>query len=447
MMQNNRKRPQTAPARLTQRSITDFFVSNGRTSRAGLPKEGSLLSSQSSSAWNMSTFPVYDVVLRTLARSAEFEQAESAICTSILPIMRRLMKADASFTYAISLVDYKGQPSILIVVSEPNRVRGLLDSTYGGLPVVFLKGVVSTRASPADWTTASKNLTQQIGASISCAGDSHAGTLGLFVQQKSTKAVCALTCAHVAQPVPAVPSVPDSFQPCRIVCPADADLREMLAWLDTTIAKQETKLACCETDPPKWRATALCRKALADSRQQRATLLSRHDFGTVCAMNVHLPTPSNPFYSDCALVRVADAANVSIERNMIDFRNHVCDGFLDPETLTYRQMLVKIGRSTGLTKGRVNGYKFVASMHSPFGLAEEFWSFATWNEDCQASVSTSGDSGAAIFLDGESKAVGLLFGGVMVEVETQYGPRYVDLTLFQSIVVVATLLDIECLDA
>ncbi|ORY80055.1 hypothetical protein BCR37DRAFT_388409 [Protomyces lactucae-debilis] len=430
----------------------------------------------------ISTFPENQAVLRTLSRSAQFEEAEEALTAQILPKLRTLSRqSHRQCTYATGLVEYQSRPCIMVVVDEPDRLAGCLDSTYGGLAVVVLKVQLARMLT---WQTEPLVIScgndQQWPYRIHAASLAHhadfvqwlyAPALGpptaTFVDRFRTKPIrlatwlclrpvtndwfkrlmCEVSPSRDTRPIsqqaPLVRALPAQFEQCRIVSPADDDLALMLKELEADIAKWQAELVWYETDPQKWRSADLRREHIAIAQSQHDVLKRQHGFGMTIAGHFHLPERGNRYYSDCALIQLTNPTKITVRSNLIGPGGKYCEGFIDPELLVGREELFKIGRSSGLTTASLNGYKLIAAMNTPFGVAEEVPSYAMWKEDYQNIVSQPGDSGAAVIWAEHSMAVGLLFGGVMVEVETKHGRRVVDSSLFQNILDIAQLLDIE----
>ncbi|ORY78562.1 hypothetical protein BCR37DRAFT_388751 [Protomyces lactucae-debilis] len=264
-----------------------------------------------------------------------------------------------------------------------------------------------------------------MGASLSPAGSHSAGTLGPYVQRKQSKVICALTCYHVAQEAPAdlgtITRNPAEFDACDIVCPAEGDMATIHKELEERIADDQCWLETHSADPAGQRRAADLARAIAVNQAKIDKYRAQRVMGKVCAGHLRFPTATEMTYSDCALIEVADPGSVSTVFDTVGQDEDFCNRFMDPALLERTQRVTKFGRSTGSTSATVNGYRFAASMETPFGLAESFWAFAAWSEERHSAFTEKGDSGAAVVW--ERNIVGLVFGGIEGEVETSRGQR------------------------
>ncbi|ORY83042.1 hypothetical protein BCR37DRAFT_386929 [Protomyces lactucae-debilis] len=367
-----------------------------------------------------------------LSYSDEYKDAEQAIKEIVVPTIRQHFP---EMDFASSLVLYEDIPTVLVGVRDPVAVRPFLQTEYGGLPVLLVSATTETRTDTLDPALIDRTAGKAIGASIASSQADFAGTLGLFVREKSTKAICALTAYHVVHT--------DDL----VECPAKCDAEPMLAYLHASIAELEDLIARRQSYN---RDTSEYEITLARSKSQLLQLTTPTTawFGRIMAYIYHVPTQADPTHSDCALIEVVDSEQLD-DRNTYKHCGipWTVTDFLDPnnEQVKRTDLLTMVGRSSGRTYAYKNEYKFHLSMTAHTGkVMETFESWAAWNES--SNLTTKGDSGAAVVKQHgmfQGDAIGIVNGGTILSIPTRVGYLPCDVTFFESITTAADLLNFE----
>lgn len=112
---------------------------------------------------------------------------------------------------------------------------------------------------------------------------------------------------------------------------------------------------------------------------------------------------------------------------------------VSPADLEKNAKVLKIGRTTGITHGRIVGYRFDVSLDASFGSYSHFGAWtAVSSSDLYPAFSGKGDSGSLIYTE-DFKAVGLLYGGAQMD----YNGLMADLTFFSPMPEVLDRLDVR----
>ncbi|ORY82159.1 hypothetical protein BCR37DRAFT_393188 [Protomyces lactucae-debilis] len=374
--------------------------------------------------------PRHRQLLAPIACHSDYNEAEAAIVEIILPTLQERCPGT---TFAMSIVQYKSHPTILVGVSEPEGVRQHLSTTYGGLPVLIVQARTETRDAAIDLDLVRRTADKAAGASLGSLGSDHAGTLGMFVRHKSSKAICGLTAYHVV-------SSND-----EVLCPAEADALPLINHLEPVILHLQTVV---RQKNSRGRDSREEQQVLDTLKEDLSKLLNRSTFGRVIAKDFQVPSEDNPVYSDCALFTIDRPDSIELRRFQKTRADNITK-FVSPADVHRNDVLTMIGRTSGKTKANKNEYRFVSSMTLHTGVkSKPFFSWSAWNE--HSDFTAKGDSGAVVVRQGkelyDNAAIGIVVGGTRMAIPSDFGTRECDITFFQPITEAAELLGFEVID-